>query len=34
VPTFIAERKAERTGVQPVESLKQLIDYVRGSSIE
>ena len=29
VPAFIADRKAARTGVQTVESLKQLVNYVR-----
>lgn len=29
VPAFIAERKAARTGVQPVETLKQLVESVR-----
>ena len=29
VPAFIAERNAARTGVQPVENLKQLVEYVR-----
>ena len=32
VPAFIADRKAALTGVQPVENLKQLVDYVRGRS--
>ena len=32
VPAFIADRKAARTGVQTVESLKQLVDYVRVDS--
>lgn len=31
VPAFIVERKAARTGVQPVESLKQLVEHVRAA---
>ena len=32
VPAFIADRKAALSGVQPVESLKQLVDHVRARS--
>jgi predicted DsbA family dithiol-disulfide isomerase len=32
VPAFIADRKAALSGVQPVENLRQLVDYVRGRS--
>lgn len=31
VPAFIANRRAALTGVQPVENLKQLLEYVRSS---
>jgi predicted DsbA family dithiol-disulfide isomerase len=30
VPAFIVDRKAALSGVQPVENLKQLVDYFRG----
>ena len=33
VPAFIADRKAALSGVQPVENLKQLVDYVRERSV-
>jgi predicted DsbA family dithiol-disulfide isomerase len=32
VPAFIADRKAALSGVQSVENLRQLVDYVRGRS--
>jgi len=32
VPALIADRKAALSGVQPVENLRQLVDYVRGRS--
>jgi predicted DsbA family dithiol-disulfide isomerase len=32
VPAFIADRKAALSGVQPVESLKRLVDHVRAAA--
>lgn len=34
VPAFIANRKGALTGVQPVESLKQLVAHVRAAGIQ
>ena len=31
VPAFVADRRAAATGVQPVETLKQLVEHVRSS---
>ena len=33
VPAFIADRKAALSGVQPIENLKRLVDYVRERSV-
>ncbi len=34
VPSFVADRKAALSGVQPVENLKQLVEHVRASAQE
>jgi predicted DsbA family dithiol-disulfide isomerase len=33
VPAFVAERRAALSGVQPVDTLKQLVDYVRQPAV-
>ena len=34
VPAFVADRRAAATGVQTVEGLKELLDYVRSGALD